>query len=75
MGLDLPIQAIVDERPIFPEPNSDGGMMFRTWDFTENDFVTGSADDWDVLLGFESPGDGRNTPNQDRHLNRADIFK
>ena len=61
MSLDLPIYVIVGERPLFAESTDDGGMRFRTWDFAENDFVIGGADDWDVLMGFESPGGGPDT--------------
>ena len=61
MPLNLPIYVIVGERPLFAIKTADGGMDFQTWDFAENKFVIGGPDDWDVLLGFESPGGGQDT--------------
>ena len=61
MPLDLPIYMIVGERPLFAVETADGGMDFQTWDFAKKAFVIGGADDWDVLLGFESPGGGKDT--------------
>ncbi len=50
MPLNLPIYVIVGERPLFAIRTADGGMAFKTWDFAEDKFVIGGADDWDALL-------------------------
>ena len=61
MPLNLPIYVIIGERPVFAIETADGGLDFQTWDFAKNKFVIGGADDWDALLGFESPGGGQDT--------------
>ena len=58
MPLELPIYAIVGQKPIKMFETPDGGMDQQTWDFDLGEFVRGGADDMDVMFGREAPGGG-----------------
>ncbi len=60
MTLTVPTYKIVGERPLKLTAVK-GGVRFEVWSFEKGDFVAGGANDWDVLMGFESPGGGSDT--------------
>ena len=68
MAFNLPIYKIVGERPIKMVRTSDGGAALRVWDWDKNDFVRGGAEDFDVLMEYESPGGGADALNPDTPL-------
>ncbi len=58
--LTTPAYKISGERPMKMTAVK-GGVRFEVWDFNVGDFVIGGANDWDVWMGFESPGGGSDT--------------
>ncbi len=58
MALELPIYAIVGQKPIKMFRTPDGGSDLQAWDFDLGEFVRGGANEMDSLFGREAPGGG-----------------
>ena len=62
MPLELPIYAIVGQKPIklIKVVNEEGATVsdLQVWDFDAGAFVRGGGDEWDAFSGREAPGGG-----------------
>lgn len=60
MTLTAPTYKVSGERPMKMTAGK-GGVRFEVWDFKVGGFVVGGPNDFDVWMGFESPGGGSDT--------------
>lgn len=61
MALELPIYAIVGQKPMFMFHTEVGRIDHLVWDFDKKDWERGGANELDVLFGMEAPGGGEDT--------------